>query len=140
MKQVPHSPKMKSKLLLTYLQKTSENLDEVSRTPLSKFEKDTSSKWNQASRYEYRFNGYCYSCNGFGHKAMDCTFHGRRCGGSANNTVRCCTCNRIGHVAAIFHTMRCYNYSGFGHKSPKLCKSKKTIDEESFTHTCKEIQ
>ena len=29
MKQVPHSPKMKSKLLPTYLQKTSKNLEEI---------------------------------------------------------------------------------------------------------------
>ena len=29
MKQIPHSPKMKAKLLLTYLQKASENLEDI---------------------------------------------------------------------------------------------------------------
>ena len=36
----------------------------------------TTPRWSQTLRYEDRFNGYCYSCNGFGHGAMDCTFQG----------------------------------------------------------------
>jgi hypothetical protein len=34
-----------------------------------------------------------------------------------NNILRCWKCNIVGHIAAHCHTMRCYNYSGFGHKS-----------------------
>ena len=62
-------------------------------------------------RYENGFNGYCYSCSNFGHKAMDC----RRRAGSPNVSVRCWTCNQVEHVAATCHTLRCYTCSGFGH-------------------------
>ena len=40
-------------------------------------------------RYESGFNGYCYCCSNFGHKAMDCRFYGRRRAGSPNDSVRC---------------------------------------------------
>ena len=40
-------------------------------------------------RYESSFNGYCYSCSNFGHKAMDCRFYGRGRAGSPNVSVKC---------------------------------------------------
>ena len=73
--------------------------------------------WNQSSRYESRFNGYCYSCNGFGHRAMDCTFQGRKNTGSQSDQIRCWACDKFGHVTAIYHTLRCFTYGGVGHKS-----------------------
>ena len=47
-------------------------------TPQCKFRRETTPIWNQAPMYEDGFNGYCYSCNNFGHKAMDCRFYERR--------------------------------------------------------------
>ena len=37
--------------------------------------------------------------------------------GSSNNSVKCRTCNHVGHIAAYCRTMRCYSCSGFGHKA-----------------------
>ena len=69
------------------------------------------------SRYGNIFNGYCYACSGFGHRAMDYTFHGRRSVGSQSNIIRCWTCDQIGHLVANCHTLRCFTCGGFGHKS-----------------------
>lgn len=44
---------------------------------------------SSASRY---FKGYCFSCNIFGHKAIDCY---RR----KMKHVRCYACNKFGHIA-----------------------------------------
>ena len=60
---------------------------------------------HQSSRYESRFNGYCYSCNGFGHRDMDCTFQGRKNTGSQSNQIRCRACDKVGHVAIRSHTV-----------------------------------
>ena len=68
--------------------------------------KDSTPRTKQGPRYEYEFNGYCYFCSNFGHKAMDCRFYGRRRAGSPNDLVRCWTCNQVGHVAATCHTLR----------------------------------
>ena len=35
------------------------------------FERRITPRWIQTSRYENRFNGYCFSCSNFGHKAME---------------------------------------------------------------------
>ena len=48
----------------------------------SKLRREVSPRWKQSPRYENRFNCYCYSCNNFGHRAMDCTFQGRKHTGS----------------------------------------------------------
>jgi uncharacterized protein YecA (UPF0149 family) len=39
---------------------------------------DISSSRNYAVRYETPFYGYCFSCNTFGHKAMDCKYYAKR--------------------------------------------------------------
>ena len=44
---------------------------------------------SSASRY---FKGYCFSCNMFGHKAIDCY---RR----KMKHIICYTCNKFGHIA-----------------------------------------
>ena len=41
------------------------------------------------SRHENNYNGFCYACSGFGHRDVDCTFHGRRSVGIQSNTIRC---------------------------------------------------
>ena len=90
---------------------------EVGPTPQYIFIRETNPRWNQAPKYEDGFNDYCYSCNYFSHKAMDCRFYDRRSVGSSNNIVRCWTCNHVGHIVAYYHTMRCYSCSGFRNKA-----------------------
>lgn len=44
---------------------------------------------SSASRY---FKGYCFSCNMFGHKAINC-YRGNM------KHIRCYACNKFGHIA-----------------------------------------
>jgi hypothetical protein len=67
-------------------------------------------------RYESVFHGYCYSCNGYGHKAFECRSYERRHYGRFHNTMRCWRCDQVGHIVVHCNTMRCYSCSGFGHK------------------------
>jgi hypothetical protein len=77
----------------------------------------TPSIWAPKQRYENVFYGQCYSCNEYGHKALECILYARRDNESFHNTLRCWRCDQVGHIAAHCHTMRFYNCSGFGHKS-----------------------
>ena len=92
-------------------------LEEVSTAPQSKFREETTPRWNQSSMYEYGFNGYCFSCTKFGHRAMDFKLYGRRSAGNQSDRMRCWTCDRIGHVAPNCHTLRCYTCGGVGHEA-----------------------
>ena len=77
-------------------------LEEVSTAPQSNFfKREATPRGNQCPKYEKRFNGYCFSCSNFGHKAMDCRING----GRHNDKIRCWTCDRIRHVAANCHTL-----------------------------------
>ena len=93
----------------------------VRSIPQSNFIKETTPR----ARYESGFNGYCYFCSNFGHKAVDCRLYERRSGGSPNDSIRCWTCNQVRHVAATCHTLRCYTCGGFGHKSQE-CASQRS--------------
>jgi hypothetical protein len=46
-------------------------------------------------RYESIFQGYCYSCNGYGHKAFECISYERRYNGRFYNTTRCWRCDQV---------------------------------------------
>ena len=87
-----------------------------------KIRREVSPRWKQSPRYENRFNCYCYSCNDFGHRGMDCTFQGRKHTGSRSDQMRCWACDRIGHVVANCHTLRCFTCGGVGHKA-QVCTS-----------------
>jgi hypothetical protein len=78
------------------------------------------------NRLEYgnTFNGYCFSCHNFGHKALECKSLERRNSGRSNNLMRCWRCNYVGHTTKFCHTMRCYNCDRFGHKSQDCRKSR----------------
>ena len=70
------------------------------------------------SRYQQTFFGRCYSCNNFGHKALNCKAYGKLCGynkkASSNKPKlrnhksftplqkydkECYKCNNHGHIA-----------------------------------------
>ena len=72
----------------------------VGPTPQGRFRKKIALMWNQTPRYEKSFNGYYFSCNKFGHKALNCRSHARRSVGRPNNSVRCWTCKHTGHIAS----------------------------------------
>ena len=76
--------------------------------------KESIRRWKKGPRY--KFNGGCFFCSNFGHKAMDCV-DGRKNIRRQGNSVRCWACNQEGNIVATFHTLRCYMCSGFGHKS-----------------------
>ena len=101
----------------------------VRSIPQSNFIKETTPR----PRYESGFNGYCYFCSNFGHKAVDCRLYGKS-GGSPNDSIRCWTCNQVGHVAATCYTLKCYTCSGFGHKSQE-CASQRSQPRRSLSYT-----
>ena len=45
--------------------------------------------------------------------------------GSSNNSVRCWSCNNVGHIAPHCRTMRCYSYSVLGHKAQYFWSTRK---------------
>jgi hypothetical protein len=86
-------------------------------TPKRKFRREIPSRWTPKKRYENVFHGHCYSCNEYRHKALNCKHYARKDNGRFHNTLICWICNQVGYIASHCHTMRCYNCSGFGHKS-----------------------
>jgi hypothetical protein len=78
-------------------------------TPQRKFKRETPSRWTPKQRYENVFHGHCYSCNEYGHKALECRYYARRDNERFHNTLRCWRCNQVGHIVAHCHTMRCYS-------------------------------
>jgi hypothetical protein len=89
---------------------------EAIHIPQIKFIRETPS-WMNQRRYESVFNGYCFSCNEYGHKALDCRHHERKQVGRFNNNIRCWNYNHVGHISAHCYTMRCYSCGGYGHKA-----------------------
>jgi hypothetical protein len=85
-------------------------------------------------RYESVFHGYCYSCNGYGHKYFDCRSYEIIYNGRIYNTMRCWRCDQVGQIAIHCNSMRCYNYSGFDHKSQE-CWNKRRKSMMSTSHS-----
>jgi len=85
------------------------------------------------NRLEYgnTFNGYFFSCKNFGHKALECKSPKKKNSGRSNNLMRCWRCNYVGHTTKFFHTMRCYNYDRFRHKSKDCGKSRRQLMENN---------
>jgi hypothetical protein len=86
-------------------------------TPQTKFGRQILSRLTQKNRYENVFNGHYFSCNEYGHKDLDCIHYARKVVGRFNNILKCWRCNPVRHIVAHCHTMRCYSWNGFGHKS-----------------------
>jgi hypothetical protein len=76
-------------------------------------------------KYESVFNGYCFSCNEYGHKALDCRHHGRKQIGRFNNNIIGWNYNLVGHIATHCYTMRCYSCDGYGHNAHECWNSKR---------------
>jgi hypothetical protein len=68
-------------------------------------------------RYESIFHSHCYSCTEYGHKSFECRSYERRYNGTFHKTIRCWIYDQVGQIVVHCNTMRCYNYSGFVHKS-----------------------
>jgi hypothetical protein len=92
--------------------------------PRRKFRRETPSWMNQI-RYESFFNGYCFSYNEYGHKALYCRHHERKQVGRFNNSIRCWNSNYVGHIVAYCYTMRCYSCGGYGHKAYNCWNTRK---------------
>ena len=77
----------------------------ASPTPLDKFKKETTHRWNQTPRYGNGFYGYCFSFSTFGHKALDYNHHAGRAGWNQNPRYEkssngyCFSCKQFGHKA-----------------------------------------
>jgi chromosome segregation ATPase len=98
--------------------------------------RETSSIWTPKQRYENVFHGQCYSCNEYGHKALECRFYARRDNERFHNTLRCWRCNQVGHIVVHCHIMRCYSCSGFGHKSQDCWNTRrKSMMKTSYSMT-----
>ena len=98
----------------------------VGPTPPDKFKKETNPRWNQTPRYGNSFNGHCFSCSTFGHKALDCKHYARRVGWNQNPRHEksfngyCFSCKQFGHksldyrnhakegVGNFEHSVRCW--------------------------------
>jgi hypothetical protein len=67
------------------------------------FKRTTSQRGSLASRYQSFFPGYCFTCNNFGHKVVDCRAYGRNV--QARDVyvppynIECYKCHNYGHIA-----------------------------------------
>ena len=111
---------------------------EATHTPQRKFRRETPS-WMNQRRYEIVFNDYCFSCNEYGHKALDCRHHGRKQVGRFKNSIRCWNNNHVGHIATHCYTMRCYSCGGYGHKSYNYWNSRKQSMRNPSHNTTKGV-
>ena len=85
--------------------------------PQARFRREPTPRYGQRTRYDNGFHGYWFSCNGYGHRVVDCRRYARRYVGRPNTQIKCWTCGLLGHVASACCTMRCYSCNGFGHRA-----------------------
>jgi hypothetical protein len=82
------------------------------------------------------FNDYFFSCNLYGHKALDGRHHGRKQVSRYHNSIRCWNCNHVGHIATHCYIMRCYSCGIYGEKSHDCWNSRiQSIISASYNMT-----
>jgi hypothetical protein len=91
-------------------------------------------------RYESVFNGYCFSCNEYGHKALICRHHGRKQVGKFNKSIRCWNCNHVGHISTHCYTMRCNSCEGHSHKAHNYWNSRKQSMRNALYNMTKRVK
>ena len=64
--------------------------------PQARFRREPAPRYDQRNMYDGTFHGYCFSCNGYGHRAIDCRKYDRRDVGRPNTQIR-----DVGHVACL---------------------------------------
>jgi RNase P subunit RPR2 len=75
----------------------------------------------ERSSHPRYFRGYCFACNAYGHKAIDCDRRNMK-------NIRCYTCNNYGHKARECRS-RFQNSRQEDHTSSQLQELKKTETE-----------
>ena len=103
------------------------NKPTTSPPPQDRFRREPTPRYVQRNRYDGGFHGYLFSCNGYGHRVVDCRRYVIRDVGRPNTQIRCWTCGLLGHVASMCHTMRCYSCDGLGHRSQDCWYSRRQL-------------
>jgi len=60
------------------------NKPDIAPRPQAKIRREPTPRYGQRNRYDSGFHGYCFSCNGYGHRAVDCRRYARRDVGRPN--------------------------------------------------------
>ena len=77
------------------------------------FRRTTSQRRSFTSRYQSLFYGYCFTCNNFGHKVVDCRSYGRN--GQERNVyvapynIEFYKCHNYGHISHDCRSMMKYS-------------------------------
>jgi hypothetical protein len=103
-------------------------------------QEDFSIKMESYNQVPKSFFGYCYSCNGFGHKSIDCRINEK---GSymRNNNKYAYGFSRRNYNSfspLLNYNIICYNCNNYGHIE-KFCRSVFRKDKKEETPTVMEI-
>jgi hypothetical protein len=82
------------------------------------------SRWNHTIMYQNSSFGYCYSCNGFGHKSIDCRINVKESYMRDNNrdTYGFSRINYNSFSPLLNYNIICYNCNNYGHIA-KFCRN-----------------
>ena len=60
------------------------NKPDVAPRPQTKLRREPTPRYDQRTKYDSGFHGYFFSCNGYGHRVIDCKSYARRDVGRPN--------------------------------------------------------
>jgi hypothetical protein len=90
---------------------------------MHEFRRNTSQIRSFSPRYQSLFYGYCFTCNKFGHKVVDCRAYGRK--GQERN------------VYVDPYNIECYKYHNYGHITCDCRSMMDTSMKENTDIRCK---